>query len=161
MDRIASPRDLQAELQSIRAFVHASERPDREVVASKLRDLANRVAAATPVDVLPWSRNDHVPIEDPRRDPTGEWVIVPSVLEIVKGLNSVLKRLSGTIQAKPDSDGFVNVYEYGRLVAVIGKHSQKNKVVFIKSPSSESAESNKIISQALDGVLRRFKPWKF
>lgn len=45
MQKIASPRELQAELKAIMAFVHSSEKPDREVVASKLRALADRVAA--------------------------------------------------------------------------------------------------------------------
>lgn len=44
MDKIASPQELQAELEAIRAFVHHSEKPDRQVVASKLRALADRVA---------------------------------------------------------------------------------------------------------------------
>ena len=43
MKKIASPQELQAELKAIMVFVHASEKPDREVVASKLRELANRV----------------------------------------------------------------------------------------------------------------------
>jgi hypothetical protein len=48
MDKIATPQDLQAELHSIMAFVHASEKPDRQVLASKLRDLADKVAAKAP-----------------------------------------------------------------------------------------------------------------
>jgi len=44
MLKIASPQELQAELKSIIAFVHASEKPDRQVVASKLRGLADRLA---------------------------------------------------------------------------------------------------------------------
>lgn len=47
MIKIASPQDLQAELRSLMAFVHdhgPEGRPDREVVAAKLRDLADRVA---------------------------------------------------------------------------------------------------------------------
>jgi len=44
MQKIASPRELQAELKSIIAFVHASEKPDRQVVASKLRELADRIS---------------------------------------------------------------------------------------------------------------------
>ncbi len=43
MKRIAAPQDLQAELLSLRAFIHHSEKPDREVIASKLHDLAFRV----------------------------------------------------------------------------------------------------------------------
>jgi hypothetical protein len=46
MDKIASPQDLQAEIRGIMAFIHASEKPDRQVLASKLRELAHRVAAA-------------------------------------------------------------------------------------------------------------------
>lgn len=52
MNRIASPRDLQAELRSVVAFIHASEKPDRQIVASKLRDLADRVARAPDKDVF-------------------------------------------------------------------------------------------------------------
>lgn len=53
MDRIASPQDLQAELRGIMAFVHASEKPDRQVIASKLRGLADKVAVkASPEDKL-------------------------------------------------------------------------------------------------------------
>ena len=44
MNKIASPQELQAELRSIMAFIHASEKPDRDAVASKLRELADRVA---------------------------------------------------------------------------------------------------------------------
>jgi hypothetical protein len=44
MKKIASPVELQAELRSIMAFIHASEKPDRQVIAQKLRDLANRTA---------------------------------------------------------------------------------------------------------------------
>ena len=44
MQKIASPQDLQAELKAIMAFIHASEKPDRQVVASKLRELADHVA---------------------------------------------------------------------------------------------------------------------
>ena len=44
MQKIASPQELQAELKAIMAFVHASEKPDRQVVASKLRALAGRLA---------------------------------------------------------------------------------------------------------------------
>jgi len=60
MQKIASPQDLQAEIKAIMAFVHASEKPDRQVVASKLRDLADRVAAAPkmigkkPDEVAKW-----------------------------------------------------------------------------------------------------------
>jgi len=46
MQKIASPQDLQAEIRAIMAFVHASEKPDRQVIASKLRELADRVAAS-------------------------------------------------------------------------------------------------------------------
>lgn len=53
MLKIASPRELQAELKSIIAFVHASEKPDRQVVASKLRDLADRVGAKQDLSKLP------------------------------------------------------------------------------------------------------------
>lgn len=51
MQKIASPRELQAELKAIMAFVHASEKPDRQVVASKLRALADRVAGASKRDL--------------------------------------------------------------------------------------------------------------
>jgi hypothetical protein len=44
--RIASPNEFQVELRAIMAFIHASEKPDRQVVASKLRDLADRMAAS-------------------------------------------------------------------------------------------------------------------
>jgi len=43
MQKIASPQELQAELKAIMAFVHSSEKPDRQVVAAKIRELANRV----------------------------------------------------------------------------------------------------------------------
>ena len=58
--RIASPNELQAELKAIMAFVHASEKPDRQVVAAKIRELADRVAASprmvgkTPDQVAKW-----------------------------------------------------------------------------------------------------------
>jgi len=44
MNRIASPQDLQAELHSIMAYIHASEKPDRQVIASKLNELADLVS---------------------------------------------------------------------------------------------------------------------
>lgn len=47
IDRIASPQDLQAEIRAIMAFVHASEKPDRQVIASKLHSLADRVGGST------------------------------------------------------------------------------------------------------------------
>lgn len=49
MNKIASPTELQAELRSLVAHIQAhgpEGRPDRQVVAAKLRDLADRVAAA-------------------------------------------------------------------------------------------------------------------
>ena len=57
MDKIASPQDLQAELQSLRAFVHASEKPDRQVIAAKLHDLADRVAGVKK-EKIPESERD-------------------------------------------------------------------------------------------------------
>lgn len=48
MQKIASPRELQAELQSLMAFVHGhgpDGKPNRQVIASKLRELADRTAA--------------------------------------------------------------------------------------------------------------------
>ncbi len=48
MRKIASPSELQAELRSIMTFIHSSEKPDRQVVAAKLRDLADRVASGGP-----------------------------------------------------------------------------------------------------------------
>ncbi len=47
MQKIASPQDLQAELRSIMAFIHghgSEGKPDRQIIASKLRDLADRLA---------------------------------------------------------------------------------------------------------------------
>jgi hypothetical protein len=44
MDKIATPQDLQAELHSIMALIHASEKPDRQVIASRLNGLADKVA---------------------------------------------------------------------------------------------------------------------
>lgn len=47
MHKIASPQDLQAELRSLMAFVQAhgpEGKPDRQVLAAKLHDLADRVA---------------------------------------------------------------------------------------------------------------------
>ena len=57
MLKIASPQELQAEIRAIMAFVHASEKPDRQVVAIKLRELADRVAARKPKVKLPKSVN--------------------------------------------------------------------------------------------------------
>lgn len=46
MDHIASPQDLQAELHCISAYVRSHpDGPCRQVVASKLRNLADRLAA--------------------------------------------------------------------------------------------------------------------
>ena len=54
MDKIASPQDLQAELNDILASCQGDERPSREVIAADLRDLADRVAGmeATQVKAL-------------------------------------------------------------------------------------------------------------
>jgi hypothetical protein len=49
MNKIATPQDFQAELRSISAFVQSHpDKPEREIVAAKLRDLANRVAERAP-----------------------------------------------------------------------------------------------------------------
>ena len=48
MKKIASPVELQAELRSLMAFIqgHGPEgKPDRDVVAAKIRDLADRTAS--------------------------------------------------------------------------------------------------------------------
>jgi hypothetical protein len=48
MDKIASPKELQAELRSVMAFIQGhgpNGKPDRQVIAAKLRDVACRVAA--------------------------------------------------------------------------------------------------------------------
>jgi hypothetical protein len=47
MQKIASPTELQAELCGLIAFIHGhgpDGKPDRRVIASKLRELADRVA---------------------------------------------------------------------------------------------------------------------
>lgn len=44
MEKIASPNELQAELKSVMDYVHQEEKPDRDVVASMLYDLAERVS---------------------------------------------------------------------------------------------------------------------
>jgi len=46
MDKIASPQDLQTELRRIMAYCQGSENPSRDVLASELRELADRVAVA-------------------------------------------------------------------------------------------------------------------
>ncbi len=48
MQKVATPRELQAELQGLITFVQSSEKPAREVIASKLRTLADRVAGEWP-----------------------------------------------------------------------------------------------------------------
>lgn len=56
MQKIATPQDLQAELRSLMAFVHEhgpDGKPDRQVVAAKLRDLADRVAGS-----VRWQERD-------------------------------------------------------------------------------------------------------
>jgi len=67
MQKIASPRELQAEIQALMAFVHASEKPDRQVVASKLNELADRIAgpkcAARLVPIEKAKKGDMVEIE--------------------------------------------------------------------------------------------------
>jgi len=45
MLKIATPQELQAEIRAIMAFIHHSEKPDRQVIVSKLNELADRVAA--------------------------------------------------------------------------------------------------------------------
>lgn len=57
MKKIASPNELQAEVRAILAYVHGhgpDGKPDRQVVASKLRELADRVAG--------------IPFDDPEED---------------------------------------------------------------------------------------------
>jgi hypothetical protein len=54
MNKIASPQELQAELQSILAFAHGhgpEGKPERQVVAARLRALADRVAASRQLPV--------------------------------------------------------------------------------------------------------------
>ena len=46
MDKIASPQDLRAELRNLIAYCNTPQ-PSRQIVASKLRSLANRVSAET------------------------------------------------------------------------------------------------------------------
>jgi len=49
MQKIASPQELQAELRSLMAFIQGhgpGGKPDRDVLAGKLRDIADRVAGA-------------------------------------------------------------------------------------------------------------------
>lgn len=43
MKKIASPQELQTEIQNVLEFVSSYERPSREVVAEKLHDLADRL----------------------------------------------------------------------------------------------------------------------
>jgi hypothetical protein len=63
MNRIASPWDLQAELHSILTYVQSHPgRPRRQVVASKLRTLADRLAAkpsSAEVDALVLEALEH------------------------------------------------------------------------------------------------------
>lgn len=73
MQKIASPQELQAELKSILAFVHGhgpDGKPNRSVVAGKLRALADRVAmkySPTPTtDVL----NEKTLVEFLRKHPS-------------------------------------------------------------------------------------------
>jgi len=77
MLKIASPRELQAELKAIIAFIHHSEKPDREVVASKLRALADRVAATLDLKTLK--------VGDKVKDPTGRMSKNPGVVKTVTG----------------------------------------------------------------------------
>jgi hypothetical protein len=56
MQKIASPQELQAEIRAIMAFVHASEKPDRQVIASKLNELADRLGASK--EKIPESERD-------------------------------------------------------------------------------------------------------
>lgn len=47
MNKIASPTELQAEIRSLLAFIHGhgpDGKPDRQVIAAKLHDLADRTA---------------------------------------------------------------------------------------------------------------------
>jgi len=46
MRKIASPQELGSELRSLETFIQGSEQPSREVIARKLRDLADRLAAS-------------------------------------------------------------------------------------------------------------------
>lgn len=48
MKKIASPCELQAELRGLMEFVHNSGKPDRKVLAAKIRELADRVALDAP-----------------------------------------------------------------------------------------------------------------
>ena len=66
MQKIASPQELQAEIKAIMAFVHASEKPDRQVVASKLRELAGRLAVAKVAGKPSKGQKDKVTYGGPR-----------------------------------------------------------------------------------------------
>ena len=80
MQKIASPQDLQAELKAVMAFIHHSEKPDRQVVAAKIRELADRVAgqkyAARFVPIEKAKKGDMVEIEYKKEKVTGKVVRV-------------------------------------------------------------------------------------
>ena len=80
MQKIASPQELQAELKAVMAFIHHSEKPDRQVVAAKIRELADRVAgqkyAARFVPIEKAKKGDMVEIEYKKEKVTGKVVRV-------------------------------------------------------------------------------------
>ena len=99
MKKIASPQDLQAELQSVMAFVHGygpQGRVDREAVADKLNDLADRIAT------FKWDPNDISLIEQmtDRNNHTEALIVAADML----GLKNLKKKLTLVAQLQ-DMEG--------------------------------------------------------
>ncbi len=64
MRKIITPQDLQAEIASLVEYIQeygSNRKPDRQVLASKLRDLADRVAERSPEAVV---RSLRITIDD-------------------------------------------------------------------------------------------------
>ena len=83
MLKIASPQELQAELRAILAFVHTSEKPDRQVIASKLRAVAARLTEAR----------------------VGLYSVAKVLNKALKGKGAIARVKGSTLQLAPDLDG--------------------------------------------------------
>lgn len=127
MDKIASPQDLQAELRSLVAFVHASEKPDRQVIAAKLRDLASRVAGSIDdTDIVKVVKQYTGPKWDVTVDSDGR--VNALLVEKGRELNVHMPDLRYVLSGESDTDyALLSVEDVGTPV---WKHSRPQEIPY-------------------------------
>jgi hypothetical protein len=115
MDKIASPQELHGELRNLAAYC-GSAQPSREVVASKLRELAVRVASGVfPIEKLKRLTDDNNHSE----------ALILGAKSL--GLSHVVKKLE-LVKALQDLEGHLphglSDYRYG-LYNEVMKHAKQ------------------------------------